>query len=88
VPPLFVQVIVVPAATVIVDGLKELLWIQTSFTPGPPEPPGFPPPPPMLYIELDFEQLMEMLKTVISMPILINNLFFELIDFFMISMFI
>ena len=34
IPSLFVQVIVVFAATVIVEGLKSELWMKTSFNPG------------------------------------------------------
>jgi hypothetical protein len=39
-PSLFVQVIVVPAGTVIDVGLKAELSIQTSFAPGPDGPPS------------------------------------------------
>jgi hypothetical protein len=71
---LFVHVIVVPAATVIVDGLNAFPSIQTSFGPGPPELP-----------EDDFEQLFVITSTIKrEMKPVSKRCFFEPISFFII----
>jgi hypothetical protein len=74
---LFVQVIVVPAVTVIVAGLNAIPWMKTSSAPGELVPVVFPPPVPVMFsIEL-LEQLNEMLIIVNRIPKPTKNLLVE-----------
>lgn len=69
---LFVQVIVVPALTVIVDGVKAIPCMKTSFAPG---------------ISDDFVQLFVMMSTVKSKANPVKILLFDPLEFFIIFCF-
>jgi hypothetical protein len=70
---LFVHLTVVPAGTVMLDGVNAIFCNHTSFTPGVP-----------VSVEL-LEQLSDIMKIVRTIPMQINILFFGISNFFMTS---